>query len=190
MLAAHTWFGDKQYLTDLWTSLLFLRCVKQAINCACCFRKRMSRTIFFQREERLCTAREKTAKTWCFLLRTIRSPKLLFSFQSRISRPPYPHWEAHAVTGAPKFSPVDTGGFSGFSLPNKTSTPQIEIWNTRYQWSFYQSVSVAYAKNFHGVGFGSGSYGGHLYLVCAVCDVTIWRHFHVSKPTFGRSLLT
>jgi len=34
-----------------------------------------------------------------------------------------------------------------------------------------------------------GSYGGHLYLVCAVCDVTIWRHFHVSKPRFWRSLL-
>jgi len=32
--------------------------------------------------------------------------------------------------------------------------------------------SVAYAENFHGV-FGSGSHGGHLYLVCAVCDVTI-----------------
>ena len=31
---------------------------------------------------------------------------------------------------------------------------------------------VGYAESFHG-GFGSGSYGGHLYLVCAVCDVTI-----------------
>ena len=39
-------------------------------------------------------------------------------------------------------------------------------------------------------GFGSGSCGGHLYLVFAVCDVTIWRHFHVSKPTFWRSFLT
>jgi len=38
-------------------------------------------------------------------------------------------------------------------------------------------------------GFGSGSYGGHLYLVFAVCDVTIWRHFHVFKPTFWRSFL-
>jgi len=38
-------------------------------------------------------------------------------------------------------------------------------------------------------GVRSGSYGGHLYLVCAVCDVTIWRHIHVSKPTFWRSLL-
>jgi len=38
-------------------------------------------------------------------------------------------------------------------------------------------------------GFGSRSYGGHLHLVCAVCDVTIGRHFHVSKPTFWRSLL-
>jgi len=31
---------------------------------------------------------------------------------------------------------------------------------------------VAYTENFHG-GFGSGSYGGHLYLVFAVYDVTI-----------------
>jgi len=33
-------------------------------------------------------------------------------------------------------------------------------------------------------------HGGHLYLQCAVCDVTILRHIHVSKPTFWRSLLT
>jgi len=31
-------------------------------------------------------------------------------------------------------------------------------------------------------------YGGQLYLVCAVCDVTIWRH--ISKPSFWRKLLT
>ena len=29
--------------------------------------------------------------------------------------------------------------------------------------------------------FHSVAYGGHLYLVCAVCDVNIWRHIHVSK---------
>jgi len=29
-----------------------------------------------------------------------------------------------------------------------------------------------------------------IFLVCAVCDVTIWRHIHVSKPTFWRSCLT
>jgi len=39
-------------------------------------------------------------------------------------------------------------------------------------------------------GFHSVAYGGHLYLMCAVCDVTIWRHAHVSKPTFWPSLLT
>jgi len=48
---------------------------------------------------------------------------------------------------------------------------------------------VAYAENFHG-GFHSVARGVHLYLVCAVCDVTIWRHIYVSKPTFWRSLLT
>ena len=41
-------------------------------------------------------------------------------------------------------------------------------------------------KNFMGGVFSSGSYGGHLYLLCAVCDVPIWRHIHV----FKRSLLT
>jgi len=30
------------------------------------------------------------------------------------------------------------------------------------------SVPVGYAENFHSV-----TWGGHLYLVCAVCDVTI-----------------
>jgi len=34
------------------------------------------------------------------------------------------------------------------------------------------------------------AYGGHLYLVCAVCDVTISSHMHVSKPAFWRGLLT
>jgi len=43
-------------------------------------------------------------------------------------------------------------------------------------------------KPFMGV-VGWGSHGGHLHLVRAVCDVTIWRHFHVSKTTFWRSLL-
>ena len=33
------------------------------------------------------------------------------------------------------------------------------------------------------------AYGGHLYLVCALCDGTIWCHIHVSKPTFWLSLL-
>jgi len=43
---------------------------------------------------------------------------------------------------------------------------------------------VAYAENFRG-GVHSVTYGGHLCLVCAVYDVTIWPHIHVSKPTFG-----
>jgi len=35
-------------------------------------------------------------------------------------------------------------------------------------------------KIFMGEGFHSVAYCGNLYLVCAVCDVTIWRHSHVS----------
>jgi len=44
-------------------------------------------------------------------------------------------------------------------------------------------------RKFSWGGFHSVAYGGHLYLVCAVWDVTIWRHIHVSKPTFWRSFL-
>jgi len=33
--------------------------------------------------------------------------------------------------------------------------------------------------------FHSVAYGGHLYLVCAVCDITFWHHIHVSKQRFG-----
>jgi len=36
-------------------------------------------------------------------------------------------------------------------------------------------------------GVHSVACGGHLYLVCAVRDVTVWRHIHVSKSTFCRS---
>jgi len=39
-------------------------------------------------------------------------------------------------------------------------------------------------------GFHSVAHGGHLFMVCGLCDVTIWRHFHVSKQMFWRSLLT
>jgi len=35
------------------------------------------------------------------------------------------------------------------------------------------------------MGVRSGSYGGHLYLVCALCDVTIWRHFLFPSQRFG-----
>jgi len=34
------------------------------------------------------------------------------------------------------------------------------------------------------------AYGGHCYRIYVVCDVTIWGHIHVCKPTFWRSLLT
>jgi len=50
------------------------------------------------------------------------------------------------------------------------------------------SYAVAYAENFHGAVHWV-AYGGHLYLVCAVCDVTIWLRNHVSKPLFRWSLL-
>jgi len=62
-------------------------------------------------------------------------------------------------------------------------------WTTEHKYVvvYEKSVycTVAYAENFH-EGFHSVADGGHLYLVCAVCDVTISRHIHV----FKRSLLT
>ena len=45
-------------------------------------------------------------------------------------------------------------------------------------------------RKFSWGGVHSVAYGGHLYLVCALCDVTTGRHIHVSKPTFWRRLLT
>ena len=36
----------------------------------------------------------------------------------------------------------------------------------------------------------SSGNGGHCYWIYAVCDVAMWRHIHVCKPTFWRSLLT
>jgi len=47
-----------------------------------------------------------------------------------------------------------------------------------------QRTQKIFMKGVHSV-----AYGGHFYLVCTVCDVTIWRHVHVSKPTFRRSFL-
>jgi len=44
-------------------------------------------------------------------------------------------------------------------------------------------------RKFSWLALHSVPYGGYLYLVCAVCDVTIWRHIPVSKPTFWRSSL-
>jgi len=34
------------------------------------------------------------------------------------------------------------------------------------------------------MGVHSVAYGRHLYLMCTVCDVAVWRHIHVCKPTF------
>ena len=53
---------------------------------------------------------------------------------------------------------------------------------------FFLKHAVAYGENFH-ERVHSVAYSGHLSFVCAVCDVTIWRHIHVSKLTFWRSLL-
>ena len=50
--------------------------------------------------------------------------------------------------------------------------------------------AVAYVENFNEGVFLSLAYGGNLHFVFSVCDVTIWRHIHVSKLTFWRSLLT
>jgi len=61
----------------------------------------------------------------------------------------------------------------------------------RFVWSQRPTLRrpMAYAEHFIGR-VHSVAYGGYLYLVCAVCDVTIWRHTHVYNPTFSRNLLT
>jgi len=56
-------------------------------------------------------------------------------------------------------------------------------------WNLERGPIVAYAENFHG-SFIQWQYRGHLFVVCGLCFVTFWRHIHISKPTFWRSLLT
>jgi len=51
------------------------------------------------------------------------------------------------------------------------------------------AASSGVGRKFSWQGFHSVAYGGHLFVVCSLCDVTIWHHIHVSKPTFWRSLL-
>jgi len=50
--------------------------------------------------------------------------------------------------------------------------PDVQIQLKMYFFVPFVLPSVAYAENFPG-GLHSLAYGGHLYLVCAVCDVTI-----------------
>jgi len=64
------------------------------------------------------------------------------------------------------------------SFITQASKPSLDLFHRKY--AYVQVIdlrnisceAVTYSENFHG-GFGSGSYGGHLHLVCAVCDVTI-----------------
>jgi len=57
-------------------------------------------------------------------------------------------------------------------------------------WDVDTTVGISgLRRKFSWGGFHSVAYGGHLYLVCGVCDVTIWCHIQVSKPTFSRNLL-
>ena len=99
---------------------------------------------------------------------------------------------------------------TGVALSNNTITRRIEsmgrIWENRFTTIFvlhliqpWPSTSPLILRQKHSQwrtqkvfmrGVHSVAYGGHLYLVCAVCNVTIWRHIHVSKPTFWRNLLT
>ena len=96
---------------------------------------------------------------------------------------------------------TDLCGFSTF-------IPEIWCWNLKnlmlkclrpVQWHHWEWMMLSFncsssleqwrtQKIFMGR-FHSVAYGGHLYLMCAVCDVIIWRHIHVSKPTFWRNLI-
>jgi len=51
-------------------------------------------------------------------------------------------------------------------------------------------LSSGVRRKFSWGGVHSVACGGHLYLVFAVCDVTIWRHIRVSKSMFSRNWLT
>jgi len=50
----------------------------------------------------------------------------------------------------------------------------------------FSNLMSYHAEIFHGGLSFSGIWCSFV-LLCAVCDVTLWRHIHVSKPTFWRS---
>ena len=98
----------------------------------------------------------------------------------------------------PQTNVDDTKASFSFEVQSETSE-----WTRRGSFSFvhitystYNTCSVkcydsmAPQKIFMGKVLNSVTYGGHLCLVCAVCDVAIWRHILVSKPKFWRSFLT
>jgi len=51
---------------------------------------------------------------------------------------------------------------------------------TRFSWRLRNhSNQWRTQKLFMCGGFHAVAYGGHLYLVCALCDATVWHHIHV-----------
>jgi len=65
----------------------------------------------------------------------------------------------------------------------KASQLSTESCELSQQWIETSTISGVRRK-FHGR-FHSVARGSHLYLVCAVCDVKIWRHIHAFKQRFG-----
>jgi len=75
-------------------------------------------------------------------------------------------------------------------INNKSLSPQSFLANLVLAWDAGTECNDQWRTQKIFMGFHSVAYGGHLYLGFALCDVTIWRHIPVSKPTFWRSLLT
>jgi len=59
----------------------------------------------------------------------------------------YPQVYRLATQGAPKFSPVATGGFVGLA-PKTKLHPQIEMWNNRNQW--FLSIPILFCPVVYG----------------------------------------
>ena len=75
---------------------------------------------------------------------------------------------------------------SKLSTSNATDIEVRNVIKTHWSTPMKDLLGSGVHRKFSLGGVHSVADGGHLYLVCAVCDVTIWRHIHV----FKRSLLT
>ena len=151
--------------------------------------------------------------TSSLMMKSTRSPRMILdkvassTQKRRMLKPALVNsWKAHPLKRPKKMFTVQSTACCEKKRKMVLEFDHCENWNVlhnrflnseRATISFYVQTpnevvnrnSVAHQwrtqKMFMG-GFHSVAYGGHLCLVCAVCDVTIWRHIHVFKP----SLLT
>jgi len=83
----------------------------------------------------------------------------------------------------------DMASVEAISRKQSAGAKYIQHWKYYCYIYIHTFLSSGVRRKFASGRFHSVAYGGHLSLVCGLCEVTIWRHIHVSKPPFWRSLL-